>query len=468
MNATISLPPGPSAPRVLQTTRWIARPAAFMEEAARRYGDMFTLKIANEGTWVFLSDPDAVKQVFTGDPRLLHAGEANIVLLPVLGSHSVLLLDDDAHMAQRKLMLPSFHGERMRGYEETMADVAVREIERWPAGEPLSAWPTMQAITLEVIMRTVFGVRETARLERLGEALRDSLGFATQPVRMAMLAMLGPRRITELGLVRAKLEPTDELIYEEIRERRRAPDLAERDDVLSLLLQARHDDGSEMSDKELRDELMTLLVAGHETSATALSWALDALTHHPGALERLRAEVDGGDDAYLDAVIKETLRLRPVIALVLRRLTEPMEIGGRLLPAGVNVAPCIYLLHRRPDVYDEPRAFRPERFLDKQPGTYTWIPFGGGVRRCLGASFAQFEMKVVLRELVSRLDIRAARPEPERRIRRAIVFAPERGGEIVVGVRPLEGGRGLTPKAAASAPGEHPAPRSQPARSALH
>jgi cytochrome P450 len=468
MNATISLPPGPSAPRVLQTTRWIARPAAFMEEAARRYGDMFTLKIANEGTWVFLSDPDAVKQVFTGDPRLLHAGEANIVLLPVLGSHSVLLLDDDAHMAQRKLMLPSFHGERMRGYEETMADVAVREIERWPAGEPLSAWPTMQAITLEVIMRTVFGVRETARLERLGEALRDSLGFATQPVRMAMLAMLGPRRITELGLVRAKLEPTDELIYEEIRERRRAPDLAERDDVLSLLLQARHDDGSEMSDKELRDELMTLLVAGHETSATALSWALDALTHHPGALERLRDEVDGGDDAYLDAVIKETLRLRPVIALVLRRLTEPMEIGGRLLPAGVNVAPCIYLLHRRPDVYDEPRAFRPERFLDKQPGTYTWIPFGGGVRRCLGASFAQFEMKVVLRELVSRLDIRAARPEPERRIRRAIVFAPERGGEIVVGVRPLEGGRGLTPKAAASAPGEHPAPRSQPARSALH
>jgi cytochrome P450 len=432
MNATTSLPPGPRAPRPLQTARWIARPAAFMEEAQRRYGDMFTLRIANEGTWVFISDPDAVKQVFTGDPRLLHAGEANIVLLPVLGSHSVLLLDDDAHMAQRKLMLPSFHGERMRGYEHTMADVAAREIERWPAGEPLSAWPTMQAITLEVIMRTVFGVRETARLERLGEALRNTLGFAAQPVRMALLATLGPRRIADLGLIRAKLEPTDELIYEEIRSRREAPDLSERDDVLSLLLQARHDDGTEMTDKELRDELMTLLVAGHETSATALSWALDALTHHPGALERLREEVDSGEDAYLDAVVKETLRLRPVIALVLRRLTEPMEIGGRLLPGGVTVAPCIYLLHRRPDVYDEPRAFRPERFLEKPPGTYTWIPFGGGVRRCLGASFAQFEMKVVLRELVARLDIRAARAEPERRIRRAIVFAPERGGEIVV------------------------------------
>jgi cytochrome P450 family 135 len=435
---TASLPPGPSWPRALQTARWIARPAAFLEEAARRWGDMFTLRIANEGTWVFISHPDAVKQVFTGDPRLLRAGEANVVLLPVLGSHSVLLLDDDAHMAQRKLMLPPFHGERMRGYEKTMADVAAREIGRWPAGEPLPAWPTMQAITLEVIMRTVFGVRDAPRLERLGEALRNSLGFASEPLRMAILAAFGPRRVAELRWVRAKLEPTNELIYEEIRSRRSAPDLADRTDVLSMLLQARHDDGTEMSDEELRDELMTLLVAGHETSATALAWALDALTHHPAVLARLRDEVDSGDDAYLDAVVKETLRLRPVIALVLRRLIEPMEIGGRTLPAGVNVAPCIYLLHRRADVYDEPRAFRPERFLESSPGTYTWIPFGGGVRRCLGASFAQFEMKVVLRELVSRLDIRAARPQPERRVRRAIVFAPARGGEIVVERRASE------------------------------
>jgi cytochrome P450 len=403
-----------------------------MEDSQRRYGDMFTLKIANEGTWVFLSHPDAVKQVFTGDPRLLHAGEANIVLLPVLGSHSVLLLDEDAHMAQRKLMLPSFHGERMRGYEQTMAEVAAREIERWPAGEPLAAWPTMQAVTLEVIIRTVFGVRDTARIERLAEALKGSLGFASEPLRMAILAAFGPRRVAELGWVQNKLAPTNELIYDEIRERRAADDLAERDDVLSLLLQARHDDGSEMSDEELRDELMTLLVAGHETSATALAWALEALTHHPAALARLRDEIDAGEETYLDAVVKEVLRLRPVIALVLRRLIEPMEIGGRMLPAGVNVAPCIYLLHRRGDVYDQPRAFRPERFLESQPGTYTWIPFGGGVRRCLGASFAQFEMKVVLRELVSRLDIRAARPEQEARVRRAIVFAPSRGGEVVV------------------------------------
>ena len=414
-----------------------------MDDCARRYGDMFTLKIANEGTWVFVTDPDAVKQIFTGDPRLLHAGEANVVLLPVLGSHSVLLLDEDAHMAQRKLMLPSFHGERMRGYEHTMAEVAGRELERWPSGESLSAWPTMQAITLEVIMRTVFGVTDSARLKRLGDALRSSLSWAAEPRRMAQLALLGPRRIAERGTLQRALQPSDDLIREEIRARRDAPDLEERDDVLSLLLQARHDDGSAMSDEELRDELMTLLVAGHETSATALAWALEALSRHPGALSRLREEIDAGEDTYLDAVVKEILRLRPVIALVLRRLTEPMEIGGRMLPAGVNVAPCIYLMHRRADVYPDPRAFRPERFLHEPPGTYTWIPFGGGVRRCLGASFAQFEIKVVLRELVARLDISPARPRPERRIRRAIVFAPERGGELVVERRATSAARRL-------------------------
>jgi cytochrome P450 len=402
-----------------------------MEDSARRYGDMFTLRISHEGTWVFLTDPDAVKQVFTGDPRLLHAGEANVVLLPVLGSKSVLLLDEQEHMAQRKLMLPSFHGQRMRSYEQVMTEVAVREIERWPLGAPLSAWPTMQAITLEVILRTVFGVQEGDRLRRLGDALRHVLAWGTRPQRLALLAAIGPRRIAELRVFRQVLDPADDLIYQEIRRRREAPDLEERDDVLSLLLQARHEDGSPMSDKELRDELMTLLVAGHETSATSLAWALEALVRHPDVLARLRNEVESGDDAYLDAVLQETLRLRPVVALVLRRLTEPMEIGGRLLPAGVTVAPSIYLLHRRPDVYPDPRAFRPERFLERPPGTYTWIPFGGGVRRCLGASFAQFEMKVVLRELVSRLDLRAARPRPERRVRRAIIFAPERGGEIV-------------------------------------
>jgi cytochrome P450 family 135 len=442
-----SLPPGPTAPRPLQTLRWIARPAAMMEDCSRRYGDMFTLRITYEGTWVFTSHPDAVKQVFTGDPRLLHAGEANVVLLPMLGSRSVLLLDEQEHMAQRKLMLPSFRGARMRSYEQVMREVAVREVERWPLGAPLSAWPTMQAITLEVILRTVFGVEEGKRLRHLGDALRRVLAWGTRPQRLAMLAALGPRRVAKLPVFRRVLDPADELLYQEIRRRREAPDLEERDDVLSLLLQARHEDGSPMSDKELRDELMTLLVAGHETTATSLAWALEALVRHPAALARLRDEVDSGEDAYLDAVLQETLRLRPVVALVVRRLTEPMEIGGHLLPAGATVAPSIYLLHRRPDVYPDPRAFRPERFLERPAGTYTWIPFGGGVRRCLGASFAQFEMKVVLRELVSRLELRAARPQGERRVRRAIIFAPERGGEIVATRRV----RAESPLAAAAA-----------------
>ena len=422
------IPRGPSASRVRQTVRWIYRPGAMLEDCHRRYGYMFTLRIAHEGTWVFLAHPDMVKQVFTGDPRVLHAGEANIVVQPFLGTNSVLLLDEAAHMAQRKLMLPSFHGERMRGYEQTMAEVAAAEIESWPVGEPYAVRPAMQRITLEVIMRTVFGVQDGARRQRLREMLSNLLEWGSNPSRMAMLATLGPQRIGRLGMFQRVRAPADELIYAEIRERRAAADLEEREDVLSLLLQARHEDGSPMSDEELRDELMTLLVAGHETTASSLAWAVDRSVRTQGVVERLRA----GEDEYVDAVCKETLRLRPILALVLRRLTEPMEIGGRLLPAGSNLAPCIYLVHRRPDIYPEPYAFRPERFIERPAGTYTWIPFGGGVRRCLGASFAQFEMRVVLRELVRRLELRASDERPERVTRRAITLVPERGGEVVV------------------------------------
>jgi cytochrome P450 family 135 len=432
VTATASLPPGPKAPRALQTIRWLYRPAAMMEDCRRRYGDMFTIKIANEGTWVFLAHPDAVKQVFTGDPRLLHAGEANVVLLPLVGSNSVLLLDEAQHMRQRKLMLPPFHGERMREYEAIMADVAEREIDSWPHGTPIPTAPAMQAITLEVIMRAVFGVEEGARHDRLRDALRAILDWGADTKRMAMLAVLGPNRMARGGPFMNVRRPADELLFEEIRRRRVAPDLEQRDDILSMLLLARHEDGSPMTDQELRDELMTVLVAGHETTASSLAWSVERLVRHPHVLQRMRE--DG--DEYVDAVVKETLRLRPIIALVLRRLKEPMEIGGRLLPAGVTVAPSIYLVHHRADVYPEPHRFRPERFLEQPAGTYTWIPFGGGVRRCLGASFAQFEMKVVLRELVSRLDLRAARPEQEARVRRAIVFAPSRGGEVVA--RPRE------------------------------
>jgi len=287
----------------------------------------------------------------------------------------------------------------------------------------------MQAITLEVIVRTVFGVSEGERLAALRSALRELLEWGSDPRRLMVVAMLGPSRLEHIRSFTRVRDRADELLFEEIRERRSAPDLAERDDVLSMLLQARYEDGSGMSDKELRDELMTLLVAGHETTATALSWAVERLVRHPEKLERLAS----GDEEYLDAVVKETLRLRPVLPIVLRRLTEPLEIGGRELPAGVAVAPCIYLMHRRPDVYPEPTRFRPERFLEQQAGTYTWIPFGGGVRRCLGATFAIFEMKVVLETIAARLQLTPADPRSERISRRLITLIPERGAQVVVG-----------------------------------
>jgi len=250
--------------------------------------------------------------------------------------------------------------------------------------------------------------------------------------RAAFLILLGPRRIRRFPPFRRLIERVDRLLFAELAERRGAGDLAERDDILSLLLQARHEDGRPMSDSELRDELITLLVAGHETTATALSWSIELLARHPQALERLRRELAAGEEEYLDAVIKETLRLRPVIALVLRKLVEPMEVGGRLLPAGVSIAPCIYLVHRRPDIYPEPERFRPERFLERPAGTYTWIPFGGGVRRCLGGAFAEFEMRVVLRELARRREITPASSEPERPVRRMITNVPNRGAQVVV------------------------------------
>jgi cytochrome P450 len=419
-------------PRPVQTIGWIARTGPFLERAHRRYGDVFRVQIAQEGTWVMLANPEHVRQVFTGDPKVFHAGEANAILRPVVGDNSVLLLDEQPHLAQRKLLLPPFHGERMQRYGDLMREVAEQEIERWPHGEQLQLWPRMQAVTLEVIMRAVFGMAEGARLDRLRESIRTTLDWATRPAQMVALALLGPKRIEKLPGFTDKFTEVDALLYEEIRARRAAADLAERDDILSLLLQARHEDGSPMTDEELRDELMTLLVAGHETTATALAWGIERLVRHPDKLDRLHEEAITGGDEYVDAVAKETLRLRPVIPIVVRRLTEPVEIGGYTLPAGWKVAPCIYLMHRHASIYDpDPSAFRPERFLEKPAGTYTWIPFGGGIRRCIGASFAVFEMKTVLSAIARTVDLRAVRPEREQVVRRAITMTPNRGAEVV-------------------------------------
>jgi cytochrome P450 family 135 len=432
-NAEASLPPGPSLPRAVQSVIWFRRAQWLLDTCQARFGDMFTLKIANEGTWIVTSDPQAIKQVFTGDPRLLHAGEANRILLPVLGPSSVLLLDEDSHLSQRKLMLPAFHGARMKRYGELMSRVAAEEIERWPIGTPYRLRPRMQAVTLEIVLGAVFGVYEGPRLERLRSELRRLLDIVTNPLAGVALLALGPKRIGRLGPFRRDLERVNRPIYEEIAERREAGDLGERDDIMSLLLQASHEDGSPMSDEELRDELVTLLVAGHETTATALAWAVERLCRHPEKLERLTEEVRMGESGYLEAVVQETLRLRPVISIVNRRLVEPMEIGGRLLPAGVAIVPSIHLVHRRADIYPQPHEFRPERFLEQSPGTYTWIPFGGGTRRCLGAAFAQFEMETVLRELVCRRTVTPARAKSERVYRRAITETPRYDAEVLVG-----------------------------------
>jgi cytochrome P450 len=419
-------------PRALQTAIWSRRAQWMLEQSRARFGEMFTIRIAHEGDWVMVADPELVKQVFTGDPKVFHAGEGNQILRPILGENSVLLLDEKPHISQRKLLLPPFHGERMQGYGETMAEIAAREIESWPTATPYKLRPRMQAITLEIILETVFGVHEQARMDPLRAALRDFLDLTTDPKVLLPVVLVGPERIRRFPAFRRRIDRVDELIGREISERRLAEDLTEREDILSMLVAARHEDGSPMSDAEIRDELLTLLVAGHETTATALSWAVERLVRHPDKLERLRAEAMEGGDAYLTATIQETLRLRPVIVIVIRKLTEPVQLGGYELPAGARVTPSIHLVHRNPEIYPQPDAFIPERFLDNPPGTYTWIPFGGGIRRCLGAAFAQFEMQVVLRELVKRHQIAPARPTSERPFRRAITETPRHDAEVIL------------------------------------
>ncbi|HET8566843.1 MAG TPA: cytochrome P450 [Solirubrobacterales bacterium] len=426
------LPPGPRMGRIPQTAIWSRKAQWLLEQSRARFGRMFTLKIAYEGDWVVVSDPELVKQVFTGDPRVFHAGEGNQILRPILGDNSVLVLDERKHIAQRKLLLPPFHGERMQAYGEKMAEIAGREVESWPTGAPYKLRPRMQAITLEIVIETVFGVHDGERMGPLRDALRDFLDLTSDPRALLPILLIGPDRLNRVPVFRRRTELVDKLLAQEIAERRAAEDLAERDDVLSMLVAARHEDGSPMSDAEIRDELLTLLVAGHETTATALSWAIERLARHPEKLERLRSEVEAGEEAYLTATIQETLRLRPVIVVVVRKLTEPVELGGYELPAGSRVVPSIHLIHRDPLIYPEPDRFLPERFLDDPPGTYTWIPFGGGVRRCLGAAFAQFEMQIVLRELVRRHEILPANPKSERPFRRAITETPRHDATVVL------------------------------------
>lgn len=432
-----ALPPGPRGPAALVAARFLLSGPGFLERCRDRYGNVFTIRFNTGRTSVIAADPAIAKEVFQASPDDLHAGAGNVILKPILGPRSVLLLDGPEHLRQRRLMLPPFHGERMRAYGAAMAEIADRHIDRFPVGTPFPVHPTMQAITLEIILRTVFGVAEGARGERLADALKRLLNSTDHPLRLVGLQFddsTRPRPRSPWGRVYALLRPADELIYEVIRTHRgdhATPE--ERDDILSLLMSARDEDGAELTDAELRDELMTLLVAGHETTATALAWTLERLVRHPDVLERARAEALDGGHEYLDAVIRETLRLRPVVPGVVRMLQRPMTIGGIDLPAGVIIAPSIYLIHRRPDIYPDPHAFKPERFLgERTPGTYEWLPFGGGIRRCLGASFALYEMRIVLSAILRRATLESTSEAAEKVRRRFVTYTPGRGGRIRV------------------------------------
>lgn len=430
--AADTLPPGPRLPVAAQTAAWIARPWEFMERAAARYGDTFTMKLVREGPIVMVSHPDAVRQIFTTPPELALAGEANRILLPVVGPNSVLLLDRDAHKEQRRLLMPAFRGSHLQNYMSTMTAIVEAEMARWPRGVPVQLHPRMQALTLEVILHLVFGLERGQSMDRLRHALQRMLTLTTHAIAQMFLLVVGPQKL-RTALTNTLLAEVDRLLHDEIVTRRRQEDLGSRTDVLSMLLKATHEDGNPMSDKEIRDELVTLLLAGHETTASGLAWAVERIIRHPDAHSRLIEETQSGDgQRYVDAVVKETLRMRPVLALVSRRLTEPMEVDGFSLPAGVKVAPSIYLMHRRPDIYPEPEQFRPERFLDNRAGTYTWIPFGGGVRRCLGATFAECEMRIVLAALFSTTRVRPVDVKSEAIHRRSITHVPGRGTMVVL------------------------------------
>jgi cytochrome P450 len=413
------------------------RPLAFLEDCRRSYGDAFSLEFLGfETPMVMIADPEVLGRLYKARENGLPPGRS-FALEPIMGSRSILLLEGAEHLGRRRLMLPPFHGERMRAYESVVEEAIGREIERWPIGEPFPVHPRMQSVTLEVILRAVFGVSDPARLARLRDLLGGLLADTASP-RLQLGVLLARRLGTRDPLVglRALREQVDELLYEEIRERRADPELSTREDILSMLADARFEDGQQMSEVELRDQLVTLLLAGHETTATGLAWTFDMLLRHPRAPGRLREEIAAGDtDTYLRATITEALRLRPVVPLAGRRLREELRVDGYTLPPGTDVTPAIWLIHTRPDLYPDPYAFRPERFLDGGPETYGWVPFGGGVRRCLGAAFAEFEMRIVLREVLRRCELRAAWTGPQGIARRNVTLSPRRGTPVVLTAR---------------------------------
>ncbi len=438
-----SLPPGPKRPRLFQTLDWVRRPIPIMRKYAQEYGECFTLRWLNTPPIAFFSDPVAIQQIFTASPEDALAGRANVILKPILGKNSVLLLDGARHKRERKLLMPPFHGERMRLYGETMREIADRSIDTWPVGQPFPIHQHTREITLDIILRTVFGVDEGALLQKLRSLLIEFLrlvGHSPLLLVRWLQINLGPltawQRISQLG------REIDAVLHEQIAQRRAAAQNG-RTDIMALLIEARDEDGQPLSAQELRDEMLTMLLAGHETTATSLAWVMHHLLQHPDILEKVHAElrsvVGGGpiraehvsELTYLDATIKETARLNPIVPVVARYLARPARIGEYDLPAGWVAAPCIYLTHRRPDLWPKPETFQPERFIGKRVDPYTFFPFGGGVRHCLGAAFATYEMKIVLAQILSRVSLRPVPGHTVRVIRRSITFAPSDGMPVI-------------------------------------
>jgi cytochrome P450 len=424
------LPPGPRSPVAIQLAQRFTRPGPYLRRLAQRYGHVYMLRMPGGERVVQVSDPEIIKQIFTAQPESYEVGTGgNSLLEPLVGTASLLTLDGSQHLRHRKLLLPPLHGDRMRSYGDLMVEITESSMREWPLRQPFALHPKMREITLDVILRAVFGVEHGKGHDELSDQLRKLLDLGQSTIAFAPWI----RHWTHRPWVKflALRERVDDLIYHEIAERRSEPDLSERDDILSLLLCARYEDDSPMSDKELRDELVTMLVAGHETTATALAWAFDLLLHDGRAMQALLDSLDDGDE-YLDAVITETLRIRPVIAQISRKATAPFQLGPYTVPAGTLIAPNIALVHSRADLYPQPGTFRPERFLGDGPETYSWVPFGGGMRRCAGAAFATFEMKSVLRTVLASAKLRAADPELDRPAFRAVTQAPKNGTMVVL------------------------------------
>ena len=431
------LPAGPPIPTPLQAAIWALRPLEFMDRCEARYGEIFTLRVRRGKPWVLLTNPQHVKAVFTRASELMGAGagEANPLLTPLLGPRSVMLLDEPEHMGDRKRLLPSFHGGRMKDYGAMMSQIAREKVADWPVEEPFELWPRMQEISMEVVMRSVFEDIEPARGELLRARIAELTDWINQPRRLALLAAVGSRSITAAPGFNKSMARLEAVVLDEVRIRRERGIPEGQEDIFSMLERGHMREGEPASERKMRDELVTMLSDG--PTATSLAWVFERLLRYPIKLARLREEVlrDEGDE-YLDAVVKETLRLCPAVPLVMRRLIEPMELGGYQLPAGTIVAPCIYRMHRRADIYREPLEFMPERFLGgADAGAYTWIPFGGGVRRCVAASFAQLEVKRVIEVVLRELVLRPASVGDEEAARSSVSFAPGGGARVIASRR---------------------------------